>query len=96
MSAAASAAPWAAVIAPVREVILAGTADLAYWREQLWPEGLRPAEAEGRAALLVTAMSAKFNGLPFLGYFDLKATGNVTRRRNHLDRDAQWFCRRIT
>lgn len=65
MSAAASAAPWAAVIAPVREVILAGTADLAYWREQLRPEGLRPAEVEGRAALLVTAMSAKFNGLPF-------------------------------
>lgn len=65
MSAATRAAPWAAVIAPVREVILAGTADLAYWREQLRPEGLQPAEEAGRAALLITVMAAKFNGLPF-------------------------------
>jgi len=65
MSAATSAAAWAAVIAPVREVILAGTADLAHWREQLRPEGLQPAEEAGRAALLITAMAAKFNGLPF-------------------------------
>lgn len=58
-------APYIAVIAPVREVILAGAADLAFWRERLRPEGLRPAEEDGRAALLITTMASKFNGIPF-------------------------------
>jgi hypothetical protein len=56
---------YTAVIAPVREVILAGTAELGYWRERLRSEDLQPVEEEGGASLLVTAMESKFSGIPF-------------------------------
>ena len=56
---------YVAVIAPVCEVILAGTADLAYWRERLGRDGLFPYAAAGRAGLLISAMASSFRGLPF-------------------------------
>ena len=49
----------------VREVALAGTADLAYWRERLRGEGLVPLDEDGRASLLLTAIESKFGGIPF-------------------------------
>ncbi len=52
-------------ITDVREVALRGTADLAYWRDHLRPEGLAPFDEDGRAALLVTAIESKFRGIPF-------------------------------
>lgn len=52
-------------ITGVREVALAGTAGLVYWREQLQAEGLVPLEEDGRASLLLTAIEAKFRGITF-------------------------------
>ena len=52
-------------ITGVREVALAGTADLAYWRERLRGEGLALLDEAGRASLLLTAIEAKFRGIPF-------------------------------
>jgi len=54
-----------ATIAPVREVILAGSADLAYWRARLAEVGLFPHDDGGRAALSVSAIAGRFRGLPF-------------------------------
>ena len=54
-----------ATIAPVREVILAGSADLAYWRARLAPWGLFPHNDGGRAALTLSAIAGRFRGLPF-------------------------------
>ena len=55
----------AAAIEGVREVTLAGMADLAYWRERLRPRGLRPFDDAGRARLLISATSARWKGLRF-------------------------------
>ncbi|MFO0811281.1 MAG: hypothetical protein U0746_21845 [Gemmataceae bacterium] len=52
-------------IANVREVSLVGTADLAYWADRLRPAGLHPTVADGRALLLLVAVAARFNGIPF-------------------------------
>jgi len=56
---------YVAVIAPVREVILAGSADLAWWRERLGREALHPYDDGGRASLLLSATASSFRGLPF-------------------------------
>lgn len=55
----------AAAIEGVREVTLAGAADLAYWREQLRPLGLRPLADAGCARLVISATSARWKGLSF-------------------------------
>ena len=52
-------------ITDVREVSLAGTADLDYWRAELRGAGLDPYDADGRAALLLSAIEAKFRGILF-------------------------------
>lgn len=52
-------------ITGVREVALTGTADLAYWREQLRSVNLVPYDDGGRAAVLITAIDSKFRGIPF-------------------------------
>ena len=52
-------------ITGVREVALAGTADLVYWRRQLQEEDWPLPEQDGRASLLLTAIEAKFRGIPF-------------------------------
>ena len=57
--------PFAAVISPVREVTLHGSADLAPWRDVLRAEGLAPAESEGRARILVSAIASSFKGKRF-------------------------------
>ncbi len=49
----------------VREVALAGTADLVYWRRQVQEEDLTLLDQDGRASLLLTAIEAKFRGIPF-------------------------------
>jgi hypothetical protein len=56
---------WAAELAHVREVSLLGTADLAFWKDRLLKEELRPAESDGRAQLLITAADSKFMGVRF-------------------------------
>jgi hypothetical protein len=54
-----------ATITPVRELILAGAADLAYWRDRLAPAGLFPHDDGGRAAITLSAIAGRFRGLPF-------------------------------
>lgn len=49
----------------VREVSLLGTADLGYWRDHLAAQGLRPAEQEGRAQVLIVAAEMRFMGVRF-------------------------------
>jgi hypothetical protein len=56
---------WAARLSHVREVSLLGTADLACWAARLEPEGLRPAERDGRAQVLIIAADARFMGVRF-------------------------------
>ena len=57
--------PFVATITPVRELILAGAADLAYWRARLAAVGLFPYDAGGRAALTLSAIAGRFRDLPF-------------------------------
>jgi hypothetical protein len=54
-----------ATITQVREVILAGSADLAYWRARLAAVGLFPHDDNGRAAVTISAIAGRFRGLPF-------------------------------
>jgi hypothetical protein len=56
---------WAAVVAPVREVTLLGSAELAFWRQRLRAAGLTPAAVEGRARIMLCAASARFKGITF-------------------------------
>lgn len=62
-----SAAPvkYVAVIHPVREVALLGTADLDWWRQHLAPQELAPYSDQGRASILVSAIESKFLGVRF-------------------------------
>jgi len=56
---------WAAVIHGVQEVILAGVADLAYWRKALAREGLFPFSPAGCAEILISAPRLVWMGLRF-------------------------------
>ena len=49
----------------VREVTLAGVADLAYWSDVLRPEGLAPEERSGNAELRIIGVDARFHGVRF-------------------------------
>ena len=49
----------------VQEVSLRGAADLAFWTERLRPEGLTPAERDGKAQMLIVAATMKFMGIRF-------------------------------
>jgi hypothetical protein len=49
-----------ATIAPVRELILAGSADLAYWRQRLAAVRLFPHDDSGRAAVSISAIAGRF------------------------------------
>lgn len=52
-------------ITGVREVALTGTADLASWSARLRAVNLVPYNDNGRASLLLTAIEARFRGIPF-------------------------------
>jgi hypothetical protein len=56
---------WAAVIHGVQEVILAGAADLTYWRKALAREGLFPFSTDGCAEILISAPRLVWMGLHF-------------------------------
>jgi hypothetical protein len=56
---------WVAELSHVREVSLHGTADLAYWTDQLAPHDLRPLERDGQARVLVIAADGRFHGVRF-------------------------------
>jgi hypothetical protein len=54
-----------AEIGDVREVMLHGAADLEYWRERLTAQSLQPAAASGQAQVAISAISARYKGIPF-------------------------------
>jgi hypothetical protein len=56
---------YVATLASVREVSLWGTAELAFWKNQLSEAELTPAEFDGKARVLIIAADAKFMGLRF-------------------------------
>jgi hypothetical protein len=56
---------YVATLSRVREVSLVGTADLTFWKKQLGPANLAPAEFDGNARILVSASYATFMGLRF-------------------------------
>lgn len=57
---------WAAELDRVRELSLAGTADLDFWREHLREHDLVPAESQdGQAQIQVVAADATFMGVRF-------------------------------
>ncbi|MSP12805.1 MAG: hypothetical protein EXR62_07590 [Chloroflexi bacterium] len=49
----------------VREVSLFGSADLPFWRERLRRENLFPYHDLGKAQVLISAIAAKWMGIPF-------------------------------
>ena len=56
---------WAAELTHVQEISLLGTADLAFWTDRLRREDLLPAERDGRAQVLITAVAARYMGIRF-------------------------------
>jgi hypothetical protein len=56
---------YVATLSRVREVSLLGTAELAFWKEQLSEADLAPAEFDGKARILILAADLKFMGLRF-------------------------------
>ncbi|MFN8420461.1 MAG: hypothetical protein U0528_14655 [Anaerolineae bacterium] len=53
-----------ATVPNVKEVILAGSADLAYWRDRLAGERLTPYAEEGKAQMLISVTALKWMGFP--------------------------------
>lgn len=60
-----SAAPYIAVISQVQEVVLLGSADLAFWQRELARAGLAPAPRDGRAQLMLSAPVLRWAGIRF-------------------------------
>lgn len=54
-----------ATIAHVREVNLVGSADLAFWQNQLCSENLFPYNDDGKAELLISATELVWMGVRF-------------------------------
>lgn len=73
----------AAAIAGVREVTLVGTADLAFWRAQLQPIGLRPYADAGQALVTISATAARWQGLAFCELSFSIAVGSQADERAH-------------
>ena len=56
---------YVAEISPVREVWLVGAAELGFWTERLKSARLVPAEFDGRARILISAIEARYMGVRF-------------------------------
>ena len=54
-----------ATITGVREVMLRGTADLEFWRRQLDAVELTPLTQSGQAQIVISAISARYQGIAF-------------------------------
>ena len=68
----------------VREVSLAGTADLPYWKRWLEKEDLIPTESDGKAQLLIIAAAMKYMGIKFqeLSFSVLVSTAEVGAQKD--------------
>ncbi|PDV96484.1 hypothetical protein [Candidatus Chloroploca asiatica] len=60
-----TARSYSAVIDHVQEVLLYGSADLAYWQHRLAPVGLTPTPHADRALLVLAAPALRWAGIPF-------------------------------
>ena len=56
---------YVATVSGVREVVLEGRADLAYWSAHLQPLGLQPRAIDGHAELMIAAFEGRWMGLRF-------------------------------
>lgn len=56
---------YVAELSGVREVLLIGTADPAYWRDRVADLGLAPATMDGKARISINAMASRFHGVRF-------------------------------
>ena len=56
---------YVAEVSPVKEVMLLGLADLAFWKERLAAENLTPLAQGGQAQLFISATEARFHGIRF-------------------------------
>ena len=72
----------------VRELALAGAADLSWWKDHLAGEGLEPVEADGAAQVLVTGLNARWLAWRFR---DLSVS--VMARRSGSDETGIFFAR---
>jgi hypothetical protein len=79
---------YVAVVTPVREVSLLGTADLAFWRDRLRDENVSPAECDGQAQLMICATDAKFMGIRFR---ELSVSVFVSRHKGAATRDGAYL-----
>ena len=75
---------YVARIHPVREVTLVGAADHPFWKERLRAAGLHPAQVDGKAQVVVSAVGSRFRGIPFR---ELSISVLVSRREGGPDRD---------
>lgn len=73
----------AAAIEHVQEVVLAGAAELDFWRAQLRPAGLAPYAEDGRASLLISATAARWKGLSFCELSFTVAVGEGDDEHTH-------------
>src|SRR5206468_3850312 len=81
---------WVAELAHVQEVSLLGTADLAFWKDRLLKEDLRPAESCGQAQLLIIAANSKYMGVRFR---ELSFSVLVARLQAGVRQDAAYLVR---
>src|SRR5438874_1258263 len=81
---------WAAELAHVQEVSLLGKADLAFWKDRLLKEDLRPAESCGQAQLLFIAANSKYMGVRFR---ELSFSVLVARLEAGVRQDAAYLVR---
>jgi hypothetical protein len=77
-------------VSPVHEVSLLASADWEYWRKKLEPEGLVPAQVDGRAELIACGASARFKGIRFR---ELSISISVCRTPGGPTRDAMFLAR---
>ena len=81
---------WAGELAHVREVTLLGSADLAFWRDWLVEQNLRPAEREGKAQLLIVGADSKYMGICFR---ELSFSVVVSTQESGAQQDAVYLVR---
>ena len=75
---------WVAELSHVREVSLAGTANLSYWRDRLAEEHLIPSEIDGRAQVVIVAAAGRFKGVSFQELsFSIRVSPRETGIKRH-------------
>ena len=77
------------IVEHVKEVSLYGSADLAYWRRHLEPEGLAPFDDRGRAELILIAADMVWKGARFTVSLPVDPGFGSKRERRAAKRDGK-------